>query len=147
MRIQNINLNSQKIKDKENQINDLLSEILNRNIIDAETHKFIEDFVNESKTIENQENLYFKELNAFEKKLLKEIERKYKLVKKDYYKNLWTVLGMATFGPLISGLFGSIFKNMAFLGIGFPVGLLIGRQLGSYMDKKAAEENRQLNIK
>ncbi|ESU27119.1 hypothetical protein FLJC2902T_22270 [Flavobacterium limnosediminis JC2902] len=147
MRIQNSKFNSEKITGKENSINNLIAEILSRKIIDSETHNFIADFVNKSEVFKGDEKVYFKELDAFEKTLLKEIEKKYKLVKKDYYTNLWTAVGMSAFGVPIGVAFGSIFKNMAFIGIGLPIGLVIGRLVGSNLDKKALKENRQLDIK
>jgi len=35
--------------------------------------------------------------------------------------------------------------NMAFLGTGIPLGMVIGMAVGSGMDKKAAAEGRQLD--
>jgi hypothetical protein len=35
---------------------------------------------------------------------------------------------------------------MAFMGIGMPIGIPIGLAIGSGLDKKAAEEGRQLDV-
>jgi hypothetical protein len=44
-------------------------------------------------------------------------------------------------------VFGIGLDNMAFLGLGLPIGLAIGAVLGLRMDKKAFEEGRQLDVK
>ncbi len=74
------------------------------------------------------------------------LEKEVKLVPKNYYRNLWLVIGMPAFGLPIGVAIGSILGNMAFLGIGLPIGLAIGITIGSLMDKKAFEEGRQLDV-
>lgn len=74
------------------------------------------------------------------------LEKEVKLVPKNYYRNLWLVIGMPAFGLPIGVAIGSILGNMAFLGIGLPIGLAIGIAIGSLMDKKAFEEGRQLDV-
>nr|WP_321410512.1 hypothetical protein [uncultured Carboxylicivirga sp.] len=91
--------------------------------------------------------------NALGKKLLKSkifiirlIEKELKLVPKNLYLIRWMAIGMSAFGVPMGISFGMMLNNMAFLGIGIPMGMVIGLAIGSAMDKKAAEEGRQLDI-
>jgi len=43
-------------------------------------------------------------------------------------------------------VFGTSLDNMTFLAIGIPMGMVVGIAIGSTMDKKAFEENRQLDL-
>jgi predicted RND superfamily exporter protein len=78
-------------------------------------------------------------------KIIKLVEKELKITPKNYYRNLWFSLGM-TFGAGIGVSFGITIGNMGFLGIGVPVGMVIGIALGSAMDKKAFEAGRQLDV-
>ena len=69
-----------------------------------------------------------------------------KLVPKFYYRNLWMVLGMSAFGIPLGVAFSMSIKNMAFIGIGLPIGMAIGMIVGTNMDKKAFDEGRQLDV-
>jgi hypothetical protein len=51
-------------------------------------------------------------------------------------------IGMAVFGIPLGVVFGMSPGNMAFIGIGLPIGLGVG----SEKDKKAFREDRQLDI-
>ena len=81
-----------------------------------------------------------------QRKIIKLVEKELKIVPKNYYRNLWTTLGMSVFGLPIGSIFGLTFRNGGLLGIGLPIGMLIGMLVGSQMDKKAFEEGRQLDI-
>jgi len=61
-----------------------------------------------------------------QRKIIKLVEKELKIVPKNYYRNLWTTLGMSVFG--------------------LPIGAAFGIFVGSKMDKKAFEEGRQLDI-
>ena len=79
-------------------------------------------------------------------KIIKLLEKELKIVPTNYYRNLWTALGLSVFGLPIGSIFGLTFRNGGLLGIGLPIGMLIGMLVGSQMDKKAFEEGRQLDI-
>ncbi|MFW5708571.1 MAG: hypothetical protein ACOC12_11640, partial [Bacteroidota bacterium] len=74
------------------------------------------------------------------------LEKELKLVPANYYRNTWLAIGMAAFGLPIGAAFGILTGNIALIGIGLPIGLAVGMALGSEMDKKAAEEGRQLDL-
>lgn len=78
--------------------------------------------------------------------LLKQIEKELKIVPKNYYRNLWMIMGMSAFGLPIGVSFGLAMKNLGLLGVGLPFGMGIGIAVGLKLDKKALKEGRQLNI-
>lgn len=79
-------------------------------------------------------------------RIIKLLEKELKLVPKNYYRNLWMVLGMTVFGIPLGVAFGTSLGSMAYLGIGLPIGLAIGLAFGDGMDKKALKEGRQLDL-
>lgn len=87
-----------------------------------------------------------KEMKNSQSGLLKTMERKYKLVPKNHYRNTWLALGMAAFGIPLGVAFGASLGNMGLIGIGIPVGMAIGLGIGSGMDKKAFESGRQIDF-
>ena len=74
------------------------------------------------------------------------LEKKLKIVPRNYYRKLWTALGMATFGLPLGVVFGLSMGNMAFIGVGLPIGLATGIALGNHLDNVAAEKGNQLDI-
>lgn len=78
-------------------------------------------------------------------KIINLVEKELKITSKNYYRNLWFVLGMSL-GSGIGVSFGIIIGNMGLFGIGIPIGMVIGIAVGSAMDKKAFEEGRQLDV-
>ena len=87
-----------------------------------------------------------KQIRKSQTDIVRLLEKQLKLVPINYYRNTWLALGMAAFGVPLGVAFGSIIGNMAFIGFGIPVGMMIGMALGARMDKKAVEEERQLDI-
>ena len=79
-------------------------------------------------------------------KIIKLLEKELKIVPKNYYRNLWFIVGMSVFGLPLGVAFGISIGNLGLLGIGLPIGMVIGIAVGSGMDKKAHKEGRQLNI-
>jgi len=81
-------------------------------------------------------------IKAHQVKILKLLEEELKIVPKNHYRNLWMAIGLSAFGLPLGVVFGTALKQMAFLGIGLPIGMTIGVE----MDKKAIKEGRQLGI-
>jgi len=78
--------------------------------------------------------------------ILKQVEKEHKIVPKNYYRNLWMLLGISAFGVPIGVAFGLSIGNIGLLGVGLPIGMGIGIAVGTGMDKKALKEERQLDI-
>jgi len=78
--------------------------------------------------------------------ILKLLEKELKIVPKNYYRNLWMALGMASFGIPIGVAMGTALDNLGLMAIGLPIGLAVGVGVGSGMDKKALDEGRQLDV-
>ncbi len=89
---------------------------------------------------------YTKELRRKQAKILTILQKKCKIVSKHYYRNLWMVLGMSTFGLPFGVVFGAVTDNMGLLGIGLPIGMCIGIAVGSFMDANAKKEGKQLEF-
>lgn len=87
-----------------------------------------------------------KKLGEVQKDFLNKLEKEHKLVPKNYYRNIWLLVGMAAFGLPIGVVFGLLMDNISLLSIGLPIGLAIGVGLGISLDKKAEKEGRQLDF-
>lgn len=78
--------------------------------------------------------------------ILKLLEKEQKIVPKNYYRTMWMLLGMTSFGLPMGVAFGMAMGNIGLLGLGLPIGMAIGLAVGTSMDKKAVAEGRQLNF-
>lgn len=87
-----------------------------------------------------------KQVKKQQTKILSLVEKTLKIVPKGYYRNRWMVLGMTAFGLPFGVVFGMSLGNIAFLGIGLPIGMGIGLAVGNGLDKKAFNEDRQLDF-
>ena len=87
-----------------------------------------------------------KQLRNTQSDILRQIEKELKLVPKNHYRNIWLALGIAAFGVPLGVAFGASLGNMAFIGIGMAMGIPIGLAIGTGLDKKAADEGRQLDV-
>lgn len=92
------------------------------------------------------EKAYFKQFRKTQTDILRLIEKELKLVPKNHYRNVWLALGIAAFGVPLGVVFGASLGNMGYLAIGIPFGLSIGLAIGTGLDKKAADEGRQLDV-
>ena len=55
-------------------------------------------------------------------------------------------IGIALFGVVLGTVFGVVMDNMAFIGLGIPLGVGIGLTIGRRKDKKAFDQGNQLDI-
>ena len=128
------------------QLQKLLSELKSQDL-PAATTNFVNAKVEEINGLSNSDKELRKKIKKEQSAILKRVEKDVKIVPKNYYQNLWLPLGMSAFGIPLGVTFGLSMGNMAFLGIGLPIGMAIGYAYGSALDKKAAEEGRQLDVK
>jgi len=123
----------------------LLNEIKKKNIpedISARINERIEEinfFAGSNKELQRTVNksLYF---------IVKLLERKLKIVPRSFYRTRWLIMGMILIGIPLGAIIGYVMGKMVYLGLGIPSGLIIGLFIGNQIDKKALEENRQLDI-
>jgi hypothetical protein len=134
-----------KLNEIFSQFRQLLAELENRELPD-EIVTSINNDIDEINSITVIGNELQKEIERRLQRIIKLLEKNLKLVPKNYYRNLWMILGIAVFGIPIGVIFGASLDNMAYLAIGLPIGLVIGIGLGAVMDQKALKEGRQLDI-
>lgn len=136
---------SDRLKKRFRQFNKLVDEI-NKVHIPEELGKTFNDMIHELDQHQSTARLLSINIRRTQTKILKVLEKELKIVTKHHYRNTWLAIGMSAFGLPLGVVFGSAIGNMAFLGIGLPIGMIIGMGIGTQMDKKAAEEKRQLDI-
>jgi len=136
---------NQKLGDIFNQFNTFIRELNDRNLPE-DTTSLINTDIEELNSTAILGNSFKRLILRKQAKISKLVENRHKIVPKNYYRNLWLVLGMTAFGLPLGVAFGAIIHNMGLLTLGLPIGMAIGIAIGSGMDKKAFEEGRQLNI-
>ncbi len=122
-------------------LKELDKHVLPETLVDAVNRQ-----VNELNALPDEEHILRKQLRKKQMRIVKQVEKEARLVPKNYYRNLWLAIGMASFGIPLGLVFGLALGNMAFIGIGFPIGLAIGVAVGTGMDRKAQEQGRQLDV-
>ncbi|NLY25746.1 MAG: hypothetical protein GX042_12180 [Bacteroidales bacterium] len=136
---------NKKLTDLYVQFGKLLSELRKRELPDEVVHAINTNIELIDPASGTEEELR-KQLRKTQSDILRLIEKELKLVPKNHYRNIWMALGIAAFGVPIGVAFGASLGNMAFMGIGIAMGIPIGLAIGTGLDKKAAEEGRQLDV-
>jgi len=136
---------NKKLTDLYVQFGKLLSELRKRNLPDKVVQSINTniDLINPALETEEQ---WRKQLRKTQSDILRLIEKELKLVPKNHYRNIWLALGIAAFGVPLGVAFGASLGNMAFMGIGMAMGIPVGLAIGTGLDKKAADEGRQLDV-
>lgn len=127
------------------QFEKLLHELRKRELPDSIVLSINED-IDECNVLSLSDKALKKLIQKKMNTLIQLLEKELKLVCKNHYRSTWLALGMAAFGIPFGVLFGAITGNMGLLGIGLPIGMAIGIGLGTGLDKKAADEGRQLDV-
>lgn len=145
LKVKNIISEDIKLNQIYNQFDTLLKELRKRKLPDS-----IVQSINKDVEELNSSTLIGTDLRKLIKKnqteILRLIEKDLKLVPKNFYRTLWLALGMTAVGIPLGVLFGVVVKIPGLFALGIPVGLAIGVTVGTLMDKKAFDENRQLNV-
>ena len=89
--------------------------------------------------------LYFY-VKSVKKKVLNSLLNDLEIVPKNYYRNLWSALGMLVFGVSLGVVFTSILDKISAFALGLPIGMAIGLVIGIEMDRRALENNKQLEF-
>jgi hypothetical protein len=127
------------------QLGKLLS-ALEQKELPADTVEFVNQEIDRLNAIPGTDRNFVKATKACQQRMIRTVEKKHKIVPKNYYRQLWMLLGMSVFGIPIGAAFGASMGNMGMLGIGLPIGMAIGMAFGSNMDKKAFSDGRQLDF-
>lgn len=127
------------------QFEKLLSE-LRKKILPQDTYNFINERIERVNISSFIGNDFKKLIKQEQTAILKHVEKVHKIAPKNYYRNLWMLLGFTAFGLPIGVSFGLSIGNIGLMGVGLPIGMAIGAAVGSSMDKKALNEGRQLDI-
>ncbi len=123
----------------------LLDELATRDLPESAVFT-INAEINSINQYPNSEPSLYKLISRTQNRILKYVEKELKLVQKNHYQRLWMVLGMSAFGIPIGVALGASQGQMGLLGAGLPIGMVIGIAVGTSMDKKAADEGRQLQF-
>lgn len=129
------------VKDFQNLITEINTKELSPEVVEKIEQKIT--FLN---TWEGSARAYLKEVEKTKYKILKILHKDLGIVHRNYYSGLWLSLGMAFFGVPLGVIIFLISDNATFLGIGLPVGMIIGLGVGSYLDKRAKEQNKVLTL-
>ena len=89
--------------------------------------------------------LYFY-VKLVKKKLLKTLVKELELVPKNYYRNFWLAIGMSVIGIPFGAIFSMLWDNYSYISYGMLIGMVLGLAIGTELDKKALENNRQLDL-
>lgn len=136
---------SKKLRKRFDLFNHLIEEI-NKKDIPKESLQLISDMIKDLQSNPGTAKLYAINIRRTQTKILRMLQKEHKIVPKNQFRNMWMAIGMSAFGIPMGVAFGSALDNMGFIGIGIPLGMVIGMAIGAGMDKKAAEEGRQLDI-
>jgi len=137
--------NNNNLQKAVGKFNELLIEINSRNLEET-TCSIIQKEVDTLNGLAITDKKFRSNLRSAQSLIVKYIEKNHKLVPQKHYTKLWMVLGMSLFGLPLGSAIGLASKNMGLLGIGLPIGMAIGVGIGAGMDKKAANEGRQLGV-
>lgn len=128
-----------------NQLAAVLRALEERNLPDNITESINQD-VQLLNGISDDAKGFAKAVKTAETKIVRLVEKQLKVVPQKYYRKLWLLLGMSSFGIPFGVVFGMSIGNIAMMGIGLPIGMGIGAGIGTAMDNKALKEGRQLNV-
>lgn len=112
----------------------------------TETVDLINHEIEQLNSVSDIDKNFINAIKEKENSIIKLIEKKHKIVPKNYYRKLWMLLGMSVFGIPIGAAFGLSVGNFGMLAIGIGIGLALGVGVGSSLDKKAFNEGRQLDF-
>jgi len=112
----------------------------------TETVDLINNEIEQLNSISVIDKYFEKAIKEKENRIIKLIEKKHKIVPKNYYRKFWMIIGMSAFGIPIGLVFGLGIGNFGMLAIGIGIGMAIGVGVGTSMDKRAFNEGRQLDF-
>ncbi|KFF01287.1 hypothetical protein IX39_11925 [Chryseobacterium formosense] len=150
MEIKQLNLNPEQINnDKVKNLYDQMQQLiekLNIKKLPSEIVQFINQQIEDINSTTLTGFQLYKFLKKIQTAIIKKLEADHKIVPKNYYRNLWTAVGMSAFGLPLGVVFGLSMGNIGLMALGLPIGLAVGVGVGTSMDKKALAEGRQIDM-
>jgi hypothetical protein len=138
-------LENTKVLRRYHQLGELLKALEKRELTN-EIVGFINQHIELLNSVADSEKQFAKIIKDKENVIINHLEKKIKVVPKNYYKKRWLAIGIGAFGLPVGVALGSASGNMGLLGTGLPIGMGIGIAIGSNIDKKAQIEGRQLQF-
>ncbi len=148
MKIKDINLTNtgdSKVSEALDKFNRFMKLLGEHNIPEHLIH-YINTEIDELNAAPASNRSFLSILKKKQNNIITKIEKELKLVPKNHYRNYWMILGMSIFGLPLGVAVGLSLDNMGFLGLGLPIGILIGYVLGTSLDNKALEQGKQIDI-
>lgn len=121
----------------------LIAEINTKELSPEVVHE-IEQKIATLNTWEGSARSYLKEVDKTKHKILKILHKELGIVHRNYYSGLWLSLGMACFGLPLGTIIFVVSDNAALMGVGLPIGMMLGIGIGAYLDRRAEEQNKVL---
>ena len=137
--------NNDKLKKAYGQFVKLLFELRKRELPDGIVAS-INNEIDKLNSIKGLSDEFKKSQKKSKGSIIKLLEKELKLVPKKYYRNLWLSMGTGIFGIPVGLVIAQGIGNIGFIGLGMPIGSLIGAAVGERKDKKALAEGRQLDV-
>jgi hypothetical protein len=134
-----------KVANAYQQLANLLLALEKRNLPNNITD-FIQQEVQLLNALADDSKGFARAIKSAEVKIVRFVEKQLKVVPQKYYRKLWLLLGMSSFGIPFGVVFGMSIGNLAMMSIGLPIGMGIGAAIGTALDNKALKEGRQLDI-
>lgn len=119
---------------------------LNKNEIPSEIVSSVNQDIDKINYSSDSNKKLSKQLRKSQMRILNLVEKEFKLVPKNFYRNRWLAIGISVFGISFGTAFGAILGNMTYVGIGIPIGMVIGIAIGTEMGKKASKNGKQLDF-
>ena len=135
---------NKKLNKKFLQFDTLINELKKKDI-PAELVIDINDQIEKVNAISSSDKILKSQIRKSQLQVLKKVEKGFKLVVKNHYRNMWLGVGMAL-GVAVGSAIGTGTGNMSLFALGLPLGMAIGIAYGTSLDKKAQEEGKQLDL-
>jgi len=136
---------NKKVAKAYSRIQTLINEA-NKKEIPAELASLINKNIEEINSFEGSDKELIKILNRTYSEIVNLLKTKLGLVTQNQYLTLWMAIGMPLFGIPAGIMWGLVLDNLAFIGLGLPMGLLVGLLIGAMKDSKAKDEGRLINV-
>ncbi len=112
-----------------------LTEILEERSLNPESIEFVNQQITRLNGLQQERQAYYLQLQKTNYPLLRHLEKHYGWVPKGHNTTRWLTVGMSIFGIPIGVSIGLLADNMALLGIGFGLGMLVGLLVGYQKDQ------------